>query len=95
MKKKFPIIAKQTIEIIYNSKSQILIESKKNIRELKNAIDTLRATLQSCTFLTKKSCDMKNIYDQLNRVNGNSNNCGIILNIIIKFAQGNEEFTNQ
>ena len=47
LEKILPIIAKQTAEIIYNSISQTLIESEKNIRELKNAIDTLRATLQS------------------------------------------------
>ena len=98
LEKILPIIAKQTAEIIYNSISQALIESEKNIRELKNAFDTLRATFQSCTFLTKKSCDMRNInnvYSQLNRVSGNLNNCGILLNNQIKFAQGNEEFKNQ
>lgn len=98
LEKILPIIAKQTAEIIYNSISQTLIESEKNIRELKNAIDTLRATLQSCTFLTKKSNDMKNItniYGNLDKVSGNLNNCGILLNNQIKFAQGNEEFKNQ
>ena len=98
LEKILPIIAKQTAEIIYNSISQTLIESEKNIRELKNAIDTLRATLQSCTFLTKKCGDMKNInnvYSNLNKVSGNLNNCGILLNNQIKFAQGNEEFKNQ
>ena len=65
---------------------------------MKNAIDTLRATLQSCTFLTKYCGDMKNInnvYGNLNKVSGNLNNCGILLNNQIKFAQGNEEFKNQ
>ena len=98
LEKILPIIAKQTAEIIYNSISQTLIESEKNIRELKNAIDTLRATLQSCTFLTKYCGDMKNInnvYGNLNKVSGNLNNCGILLNNQIKFAQGNEEFKNQ
>ena len=98
LEKILPIIAKQTAEIIYNSISQTLIESEKNIRELKNAIDTLRATLQSCTFLTKKCNDMKNItniYGNLDKVSGNLNNCGILLNNQIKFAQGNEEFKNQ
>ena len=98
LEKILPIIAKQTAEVIYNSISQTLIESEKNIRELKNAIDTLRATLQSCTFLTKYCGDMKNInnvYGNLNKVSGNLNNCGILLNNQIKFAQGNEEFKNQ
>ena len=98
LEKILPIIAKQTAEVIYNSISQTLIESEKNIRELKNAIDTLRATLQSCTFLTKYCSDMKNInnvYGNLNKVSGNLNNCGILLNNQIKFAQGNEEFKNQ
>ena len=98
LEKILPIIAKQTAEVIYNSISQTLIESEKNIRELKNAIDTLRATLQSCTYLTKNSNDMKKInqiYGNLNKVNGSMNNCGILLNNQIKFAQGNEEFKNQ
>lgn len=98
LEKILPIIAKQTAEIIYNSISQTLIESEKNIRELRNAIDTLRATLQSCNYLTKHSPDMKNInniYGNLNKVNGNLNNCGILLNNQIKFAQGNEEFKSQ
>ena len=98
LEKILPIIAKQTAEVIYNSISQTLIESEKNIRELKNAIDTLRATLQSCTFLTKYCGDMKNInnvYGNLNKVSGNLNNCSILLNNQIRFAQGNEEFKNQ
>lgn len=98
LEKILPIIAKQTAEVIYNSISQTLIESEKNIRELKNAIDTLRATFQSCTFLTKKCNDMKNIsniYGNLDKVSGNLNNCGILLNNQIKFAQGNEEFKIQ
>ena len=98
LEKILPIIAKQTAEIIYNSISQTLIECEKNIRELKNSIDTLRATFQSCTFLTKKCNDMKNIaniYGNLDRVSGNLNNCGILLSNQIKFAQGNEEFKNQ
>jgi hypothetical protein len=98
LEKILPIIAKQTAEVIYNSISQTLIESEKNIRELKNAIDTLRATLQSCTYLTKNSNDMKKInqiYGNLNKVNGSMSNCGILLNNQIKFAQGNEEFKSQ
>jgi hypothetical protein len=35
------------------------------------------------------------IYGNLNKVNGSMNNCGILLNNQIKFAQGNEEFKNQ
>ena len=35
LEKILPIIAKQTAEVIYNSISQTLIESEKNIRELK------------------------------------------------------------
>ena len=98
LEKILPIIAKQTAEIIYNSISETLIESEKNIRELKNSIDTLKATLQSCTFLTKKSNDMKNInnvYGNLDKINGNLNNCGVLLNNQIKFSQGNEEFKRQ
>jgi hypothetical protein len=98
LEKILPIIAKQTAEIIYNSISNILIESEKNIREIKNAIDTLRATLNSCNFLTKKSYDMNSmnkLYGNLNKVSGNLNNCGILLNNQIKFAQGNEEFKGQ
>ena len=98
LEKILPIIAKQTAEIIYNSISNILVESEKNIREIKNAIDTLRATLNSCNFLTKKSYDMNSmnkLYGNLNKVSGNLNNCGILLNNQIKFAQGNEEFKDQ
>ena len=98
LEKILPIIAKQTAEIIYSSISQTLIESEKNIRELKNAIDTLKATLQSCTYLTKLSNDMKNInnvYTNLDKVSGNLNNCSFLLNNQIKSAQGNEEFKNQ
>jgi hypothetical protein len=84
--------------MIYNSISTILVDSEKNIREIKNAIETLRATLNSCNFLTKKGSDMNNmnkLYGNLNKVSGNLNNCGILLNNQIKFAQGNEEFKNQ
>ena len=98
LEKILPIIAKQTAEIVYNSISQTLIESEKNIRELKNSIDTLKATLQSCTYLTIKCNDMKkinNVYGNLDKVSGSLNNCGILLNNQIKFAQGNEEFKNQ
>jgi hypothetical protein len=98
LEKILPIIAKQTAEIIYNSISNILVESEKNIREIKNAIDTLRATLNSCNFLTKKCYDMNSVnklYGNLNKVSGNLNNCGILLNNQIKFAQGNEEFKDQ
>ena len=93
-----PIIARQTAEIIYNSISQTLSESEKNIREIKNAIETLRATLNSCKFLTKRGNDMNNmnkLYGNLNKVSGNLNNCGILLNNQVRFAQGNEEFKNQ
>ena len=98
LEKILPIIARQTAEIIYNSISNILVESEKNIREIKNAIDTLRATLNSCNYLTKKGYDMNNmnkLYGNLNKVSGNLNNCGILLNNQIKFAQGNEEFKGQ
>ena len=93
-----PIIARQTAEVIYNSISQTLLESEKNIREIKNAIDTLRATLNSCKFLTRRGTDMNNmnkLYGNLNKVSGNLNNCGILLSNQVKFAQGNEEFKNQ
>ena len=93
-----PLIARQTAEIIYNSISQTLIDSEKNIRDIKNAIDTLRATLSSCKFLTRRGNDMNNmnkLYGNLNKVSGNLNNCGILLNNQVKFAQGNEEFKNQ
>ena len=98
LEKILPIIARQTAEIIYNSISTTLVESEKNIREIKNAIETLRATLNSCNFLTKKGNDMNNmnkLYGNLNKVSGNLNNCGILLNNQVKFAQGNEEFKNQ
>ena len=98
LEKILPIIARQTAEIIYNSLSSTLVESEKNIREIKNAIETLRATLNSCNFLTKKGNDMNNmnkLYGNLNKVSGNLNNCGILLNNQVKFAQGNEEFKNQ
>ena len=98
LEKILPIIARQTAEMIYNSISSILVDSEKNIREIKNAIETLRATLNSCNFLTKKGNDMNNmnkLYGNLNKVSGNLNNCGILLNNQIKFAQGNEEFKNQ
>ena len=98
LEKILPIIARQTAEIIYNSISSTLVESEKNIREIKNAIETLRATLNSCNFLTKKGNDMNNmnkLYGNLNKVSGNLNNCGILLNNQVKFAQGNEEFKNQ
>ena len=98
LEKILPIIARQTAEIIYNSISSTLAESEKNIREIKNAIETLRATLNSCNFLTKKGYDMNNmnkLYGNLNKVSGNLNNCGILLNNQVKFAQGNEEFKSQ
>ena len=98
LEKILPIIAKQTAEIIYNSISQTLIESEKNIREIKNSIDTLKATLQSCNYLTIKCNDMKkinNVYGNLDKVSGSLNNCGILLNNQIKFAEGNEKFKNQ
>ena len=98
LEKILPIIARQTAEIIYNSISSTLAESEKNIREIKNAIETLRATLNSCNFLTKKGNDMNNmnkLYGNLNKVSGNLNNCGILLNNQVKFAQGNEEFKSQ
>ena len=98
LEKLLPIIARQTAEIIYNSISNTLVESEKNIREIKNAIETLRATLNSCNFLFKKGNDMNNLnklYGNLNKVSGNLNNCGILLNNQVKFAQGNEEFKNQ
>lgn len=93
-----PEIAKQTAEVIYNSLSETLLESEKNIRELKNSIETLKNTLKSCTFLTKKCNSMKTInsvYSNLNIATGNLNNCGVLLNNQIKFAQGNEEFKEQ
>ena len=98
LEKILPMVAKRTAELIYSSISQILIDNEKNLRELRNSFDTLRATLQSCNFLLKKSNDMKNIqnvYGNLNKVNEKLNNCGILLNNQIKFAQGNEEFKNQ
>ena len=98
LEKILPIIARQTAEVIYNSISTTLVESEKNIREIKNAIETLRATLNSCNFLTKKGNDMNTmnkLYGNLNKVSGNLNNCGILLNNQVKFAQGNEEFKNQ
>ena len=98
LEKLLPIIARQTAEIIYNSISNTLVESEKNIREIKNAIETLRATLNSCNFLFKKGNDMNNLnklYGNLNKVSGNLNNCGILLNNQVKFAQGNEEFKSQ
>ena len=98
LEKILPIIAKQTAEVIYNSISNTLIESEKNIREIKNSIETLRATLNSCNFLTKKGQDMNSmnkLYGNLNRVSDNLNNCGILLNNQVKFAQGNEEFKSQ
>ena len=98
LEKILPIIARQTAEVIYNSISTTLVESEKNIREIKNAIETLRATLNSCIFLTKKGNDMNTmnkLYGNLNKVSGNLNNCGILLNNQVKFAQGNEEFKNQ
>ena len=93
-----PVIAKQTAEVIYNSISKILIEMEKNIRELKNDIDSLRATLQSCRFLTTRCNDMnkiKNVYENFDKVSGNLNNCGVLLNNQIKFAEGNEEIKSQ
>ena len=83
LEKILPIIAKQTAEVIYNSISNTLIESEKNIREIKNSMETLRATLNSCNFLTKKGQDMNSmnkLYGNLNRVSDNLNNCGILLN---------------
>ena len=62
-----PLIARQTAEIIYNSISQTLIDSEKNIRDIKNAIDTLRATLSSCKFLTRRGNDM----NTMNKLYGN------------------------
>jgi hypothetical protein len=35
--------------------------------------------------------NINNVYGLLNRVSGNLNNCGIILNNKIKFAKDNEE----
>lgn len=98
LEKLLPLIAKKTAEIIYNSISNTLIESEKNIREIRTAIETLRATLNSCNFLTRRGNDMTNInklYGNLNQVNDDLNNCGMLLNNQIKFAQGNEEFKNQ
>ena len=98
LEKILPIIAKQTAEIIYNSISNTLIESEKNLREIKTSIETLRATLNSCNFLTKKGQDMNSmnkLYGNLNKVSDNLNNCGILLNNQVKFAQGNEEFKSQ
>ena len=98
LEKILPLIAKQTAENIYNSISNPLIESKNNIREIKNSIETLRATLNSCNFLTKKGNDMNKInklYGNLTKVSDNLNNCGILLNNQVKFAQGNEEFKSQ
>ena len=98
LEKILPVIAKQTAEVIYNSISQVLIEMEKNMRELKNDIDGLRATLQSSRFLTTRCNDMKNInnvYDNFDKISGSLNNCGILLNNQIKFAEGNEEFKNQ
>ena len=98
LEKILPLIAKQTAENIYNSISNPLMESEKNIREIKNAIETLRATLNSCNFLTKKGNDMNKmnkLYSNLNKVSDNLNNCGILLNNQVKFAQGNEEFKSQ
>jgi len=89
LEKILPMVAKRTAELIYSSISQILIDNEKNLRELRNSFDTLKA---------KKSNDMKNIqnvYGNLNKVNEKLNNCGILLNNQIKFAQGNEEFKNQ
>jgi CHASE3 domain sensor protein len=98
LEKILPLIAKQTAENIYNSISNPLIESEKNIREIKNSIETLRATLNSCNFLTKKGNDMNKmnkLYGNLTKVSDNLNNCGILLNNQVKFAQGNEEFKSQ
>ena len=39
--------------------------------------------------------NITNIYGNLDKVSGNLNNCGILLNNQIKFAQGNEEFKSQ
>ena len=98
LEKILPLIAKQTAENIYNSIANPLIESEKNIREIKTAIETLKATMNSCNFLTKKGNDMTNmnkLYGNLNKVKDNLNNCGVLLNNQIKFAQGNEEFKSQ
>ena len=98
LEKILPLIAKQTAENICNSISNPLIESEKNIREIKTAIETLKVTLNSCNFLSKKGNDMSNVnklYGNLNKVKDNLNNCGVLLNNQIKFAQGNEEFKSQ
>ena len=98
LEKILPLIAKQTAENIYNSISNPLMESEKNIREIKNSIETLKATLNSCNFLTKKGNDMNKmnkLYGNLTKVSDNLNNCGILLNNQVKFAQGNEEFKSQ
>ena len=98
LEKILPLIAKQTAENIYNSIANPLIESEKNIREIKTANETLKATMNSCNLLTKKGNDMINmnkLYVNLNKVKDNLNNCGVFLSNQIKFSQGNEEFKTQ
>ena len=53
LEKILPMVAKRTAELIYSSISQIIIDNEKNLRELRNSFDTLKATLQSCNFLLK------------------------------------------
>lgn len=98
LEKILPEIAKQTAEIIYKSLSETIQASLNNIQLLRNEIDILRSTLKSLPFLTKRGAGMntiKNIYSQLRNVSGNLNNCGMLLNNQIKFAEGNEEYKNQ
>ena len=98
LEKILPEIAKQTAEIIYKSLSDIIQTSLNNIRQLRNEIDILKSTLKSIPYLTRKSNGMKtigNVYNQLKNVSGNLNNCGMLLNNQMKFAESNEEYKNQ